>query len=150
MLVPHLYRMSLEEPGHWPYFIGLGGRSELLIESLRIERLDAYIFGFTAAERVLQSPDYEARDFSQWLFEEGGLPRTRWHLKLLDDAGGSDEQALRRFFGLLHQYLLQALPEWFVEFNRSERPSMIGDADGVPSRADVRLPDHIRAAEANR
>jgi hypothetical protein len=43
MLLKHLYRISLEEPPHGCFFMGVGRETDNMLDGLRIERLDAYI-----------------------------------------------------------------------------------------------------------
>ncbi|MHA7628566.1 hypothetical protein [Corallococcus sp. M7] len=150
MLLKHLYRISLEAPNHWCFFIGVGRETDNTLDGLRIERLDAYIHGFRNAQRESSGRDPEAEAFFTWLIQVGEFPGQGWHRKYYEDEGGDELRAITKFFGLLHKYLLEQRPEWFRAFNGEPRPSQIHHGGGVPVRPDIRLPAHMEAAQVTR
>lgn len=150
MLLKHLYRISLEVPPHWCFFIGVGRETDNMLAGLRIERLDAYIHGFRNAQREMSGEDPEAVAFFSWLREVGEFPGQGWRRKYYEDEGGDELRAITKFFGLLHKYLLEQRPEWLRAFNSEPRASQIHRGDGVPARPDIRLPAHMEAVQAER
>jgi len=150
MLLKQLYEFSLEEPHHWFFFIGAAPGAVDTRAGLRVDRLDAYIHGFRAALRAQSDDDAEAAAFFTWLIERGEFPSQGWAQKFIVDEGGDDERAITRFFGLLHVYLLEKRPPWFLAFNQEPRPSQIRRGTGAPARPDVRLPPHIEASRSAR
>ncbi|EPX62621.1 hypothetical protein D187_008809 [Cystobacter fuscus DSM 2262] len=150
MLLKHLYRISLEEPPLWCFFIGVGGQTSDMMEGLRIERLHAYIHGFKNAQREMSVEDEEASAFFDWLIETGEFPGQGWHCKYLSDEGGDELRAIGKFFGLLHKYLLEQRPAWFLDLNKAPQPSQIHRGSGEPVRPDIRLPGHVDVAASSR
>ncbi|WP_158619922.1 hypothetical protein [Corallococcus sicarius] len=150
MLLKHLYRLSLEEPPHWCFFIGVGRETDNMLDGLRIERLEAYIHGFRRAQRELTAEDEEAVAFFSWLIGVGEFPGQGWGRKYLADEGGDEARAITKFFGLLHTYILKQRPSWFLALNSGPQPSQIHRGNGEPVRPDIRLPRHIEIAQAAR
>ncbi len=150
MLLKHLYRISLEKPPHWCFFIGIGVETDDMLEGLRIERLHAYIQGFRDAQRELSAEDEEAAAFFAWLIAVGEFPGQGWGRKYLADEGGDEARAIQKFFHLLHRYLLEQRPAWFLAFNSGPQPSQIHRGNREPVRPDIRLPSHVEAAQAAR
>ncbi|MFY1825161.1 hypothetical protein ACN47A_04555 [Myxococcus fulvus] len=148
MLLKHLYRISLEKPAHWCFFIGIGKETSDMLDGLRIERLNAYIYGFRDAQRALPIEDNEAKAFFDWLIAIGEFPVQGWVRKYLDDEDGNEARAIQKFFGMLHRYALEQRPAWFLAFNSSPQPSQIQGGEEQPIRSDIRLALHIEAARA--
>lgn len=146
MLLKHLYALSLEQPPTWGMVLGIdNSRSGNMLEGLRVDRLDAYIFGFRSALEALGEQDPEDGAFFAWLIRLKEFPGEAWVRKFLLDEGGDEVKAIQKIFGLLHRYLLEQRPRWFVDFNRSDRPSQIKNGLGEPLAADVRHPAHVAA-----
>jgi hypothetical protein len=123
---------------------------DMLDGLLRIERLNAYIHGFKKAQRELSVEDEEAAAFFAWLIEVGEFPGQGWDRKYLADERGDEARAITKFFGLLHRYLLEQRPAWFLAFNSGPQPSQIHRGTGEPVRPDIRLARHVEAAQAAR
>ncbi|WP_426735849.1 hypothetical protein [Myxococcus faecalis] len=149
MLLKHLYQMSLEKPSHWCFFIGIGGEASDMLHGLRIERLHAYIQGFKGALHQLPFEDKEAAAFFDWLMAMGEFPGQGWDQKYLADEGGNEARAIQKFFGLLHRYVLEQRPAWFIAFNDGPQPSQVFGGE-QPVRPDIRIAPHIEAARAAR
>jgi hypothetical protein len=133
----HLYVMSLEVPG--PGCAIYVGRAD-------IERLSSYVSGFIDGETGLQDRPGIARDdedFWDWLYVRGEFPTQGWARYCLEECENDNEQALARFFGLLHAFLLERRPAWFVEFNAKPQPSPLLNGHGQPRSLDIRFPQHI-------
>lgn len=133
-LTEFLYRLSLEDPRHLGMFIGWP--FEEGAPHPNIGRLDAFVTGFTAAT------GHRDVAFFAWLREQGAFPGEGWARHLLRASGGDHPAAIRAFFSLLHRFLLETRPAWFIRFNRSPQPSQLVSFE--PPR-DVRLPEHVRA-----
>lgn len=135
-LTEFLYRLSLEDPRHLGMFIGWP--LEEGAPHPNIGRLDAFVAGFRAATTDVA--------FFNWLREQGAFSAEGWARRLLRAAGGDHPAAIRAFFGLLHRFLLETRPAWFIRFNRSPQPSQIIDWQAP---RDLRLPEHIDASAAH-
>jgi hypothetical protein len=136
--------MSLEVPG--PGVAIHVGRAD-------IEHLASYVRGFLDRETTLSEKRGVPREddaFWDWLWDQGEFPSQGWARNCLEKCEGDNEQALARFFGLLHTFLLERRPAWFVEFNAIPRPSSIRNGFGQPRSFDIRLPHHIEAVGPSR
>lgn len=147
MLLKHLYMMSLQFPGP--------GCAIYCNES-DIGYLGSYVRGFIMGqeeESELFGRPRATRDdeeFWDWLYDRGEYPTQGWARHCLEKCGNDNDKALARFFGLLHTFLLERRPEWFVEFNATPQPSPIRNGLGQPWRLDIRLPQHVELVGSSR
>jgi hypothetical protein len=144
MILEHLYRVSLEEPHRWAMWFGPPMETGRMLDA-RIDMLRAYIHGLREGVALSGSGASDWDDFSAWLMTHGHFPTEGWPQKLLRKADGDHIRAIGRFWGLLHEYVLDTRPVWFVRLNSEPLPSRICNVNG-PLRQDIRLPDHVRAA----
>jgi hypothetical protein len=129
--------MSLEVPGS-----GVA----VYVGKTDIEHLDIYVRGFIDGESTLSGRSGESpvdEGFWDWLYDSGEFPSQGWARNCLMICEGDNEHAMARFFGLLHTFLLERRPAWFVEFNAIPRPSPICNGLGQARSPDIRLPHHI-------
>lgn len=140
-LIESIYRVSLEPPGLWWLFFGPGLEREQ--PYLNIGAVRSFLDGYREALRAQGVVD-EWDDFLVWLRDEAGAhPPEGWPRALLARHGGNHEAAIQALFALLHEYLLQRRPAWFLEFNRRPQPSLFQDGRGAALADDVRTPEHV-------
>src|ERR1700759_5881257 len=145
MLLEHLYRISLEKPDRWAMFIGLPANPARLLD-VRVELLVSYIKGFCAARRFGGADEAEAYAFFEWLIDEKKeFPSEGWATKYLNDCEGDHLEAIGKFWGFLHEYLLARRPDWFVRLNSAPLRSEIRNYKGETRDPDIRNPEHVRA-----
>jgi hypothetical protein len=137
MLLEHLYRISLEEREMWAMYIGLPANTLRLLD-VRIDLLRSYISGYRSAEEN----DEEAAAFFDWLIDDQ-FPTRGWVTKCLEDCNGDHLAAITKFWGLLHEYLLDTRPSWLLHLNSSAIPSGVRNGAGVPRSFDIRNKDHM-------
>ena len=145
MLLEHLYRLSLERPPHWAMWFGLPVDTSRMLDA-RIDMFNAYVHGLRFAVGLFEATESDWDEFSRWLMDRGEFPTEGWARKLLRNADGDHIRAIGRFWELLHEYVLSAPPAWFVRLNAEPLPSQVCNAYG-PHSPDIRLPEHVRAAE---
>ena len=133
MLLQHFYRISLERPAHLMCFIG----------RIDIDLLRAWMGGHESAWGLIKGQPSDASDFFKWLRDtRGEFPPQGWPARNLSLCDGDHARAIKRFWGLLHEYLLAEIPEWFVEINSRPIESLIRNGLGEPASLDLRLPEH--------
>lgn len=134
-LTEYLYRLSLEDPRHLGMFIGHPLQEGA--PNPNLGTLAAFITGFREATGHLDVA------FFTWLREQGVFPGEGWARHLLRASGGDHQAAIQGLFALLHRFLLETRPAWFLRFNRSPQPSQLVSSG---ASSDLRLPEHVRAA----
>jgi hypothetical protein len=147
MLLENLYRISLEKPNRWAMFIGLPTNTMLLLD-VRVELLASYMMGFREASRLGGVDGSDTDAFYEWLREKNEFSSQGWATKYLNDCNGDHLEAIAKFWGFLHEYLLEKRPAWFVRLNAKPLPSQIINGAGTPKNSDIRNPEHIRAVAA--
>lgn len=139
VLLEHLYRISLEEPRYWAMWIGLPVESSNLLD-VRIDHLCSYIYGY----RQANENEKEASAFFDWLIDKGEFPPQGWTRKYLADCNNEHIAAIQKFWGFLHEYLLELKPEWIIEMNSQVQPSRIVNGGGIPQSPDIRNAAHMK------
>lgn len=136
MLLKHLYIMSLEVPGPGCWL--MVGRND-------VEHLSSYVRGYIEGQTTFlgNSPPRDDEDFWNWLYDRGEFPTQGWARNCLEKCDGDRDKALARFFSLLHTFLLERRPEWFVEFNATPQPSPFYKGSGERRSPDIRLARHV-------
>lgn len=150
MLLRRLYAMALEHPGvgFFGYFKKVGSN-----EAPSFEVLDSYTLGYFHCQNDTNSYSFtdDWIDFEEWMklkdyFSIDSSTKS-WCRQIIEEVGDG-KPAFDRFKEILFEYLESELPQWFIDFNRIEQPSLWRKFDYqndkfVPSRPDIRTPKHV-------
>lgn len=143
MLLKNIYIMSLEHPG--PGFMGRLGVPDP--GAISVMALKNYVIGYIecAEEHGLEEAIHSWGEFVDWLRSTGHFPCKGWAQKIIDECGDG-EVSINRFVGLMYEYLKSHKPDWFVEFNSNEQPSVWKNING-PRSSDIRNKEHMKWAQ---
>lgn len=132
--------MALEHPG--PGFNGVLGQ---VGEYASILDLEHFVTGYRSCIFDLVESEENRDDwagFLEWLRAKGYYPTMGWAMKIFEESQGDSHTSFVRFSELLFEYLELKIPNWFIEFNSVEQPSVWRNVKGSRIK-DIRIKKHI-------